>query len=289
MNIPWCYSVDPPGRFPASVRISPGHGSPSVKPFFQRCDPSDRRTLQSCILTGTEKQLTPRRRSDKRLRICLLNPHVLFGLVSGWILRGQLAGLARSQEEWRRDGRTKSSDEVGRATDNVQWKLDLPGRSGSTPIVWNDHILVNVTQADRIELWSVNRRTGAVEWKRPLGGGNRPVRKANMSTPSPVTDGQSIWVLTSTGLLRRFDFEGKELWMRDISRDHGTFGVPVGLWIVPRSTRGFSVRSGSARLFYTDDPSYLLRVDRGYGTNHVANRTADKQRYANRRIPTPLR
>src|SRR5262245_3439736 len=57
--------------------------------------------------------------------------------------------------------------------DNIHWKLDLPGRSGSTPIIWNDHVLVNVTLRDQIELWAVNRRTGDVRWKRPLGGGNR--------------------------------------------------------------------------------------------------------------------
>src|SRR5678815_4116549 len=56
--------------------------------------------------------------------------------------------------------------------DNIHWKLDLPGRSGSTPIIWNDHVLVNVTLRDQIELWAVNRRTGDVRWKKPLGGGN---------------------------------------------------------------------------------------------------------------------
>src|SRR5688572_26949867 len=52
-------------------------------------------------------------------------------------------------------------------TANVHWKLALPGRSGSTPIVWSDRIFVNVTERDRIELWCVNRKSGQVMWKKP--------------------------------------------------------------------------------------------------------------------------
>src|SRR5688572_16040863 len=109
--------------------------------------------------------------------------------------------------------------------ENVHWKLALPGRSGSTPIISGDRIFVNVTDRDRIELWAVNRTTGQVIWKKFLGGGNQLKMKHNMSTPSPVTDGEGLWVMTGTGLLRRFDFNGNETWMRDIQKDYGRFGI----------------------------------------------------------------
>jgi outer membrane protein assembly factor BamB len=150
------------------------------------------------------------------------------------------------------------------ATENVQWKVALPGRSGSTPIIWGDRVFVIVTQADRIELWCVNRRTGEVMWKQPLGGGNRPQRKANMSTPSPVTDGQSLWVLTSTGVLRKFSFEGKEEWARDISRDHGVWGLQWGYGSSPVLHED-SVIVQVLHGFFTDEPSYLVRVDKNTG------------------------
>ena len=62
-------------------------------------------------------------------------------------------------------------------------------------------------------------------WKRPLGGGNNQQRKQNMSTPSPVTDGTTVWVMTGTGVLKAFDFKGTELWMRDFQKDYGQFGL----------------------------------------------------------------
>ena len=43
--------------------------------------------------------------------------------------------------------------------------------------------------AATLELWASTATSGAVMWKRPLGGGNHMERKQNMSSPSPVTDG----------------------------------------------------------------------------------------------------
>ena len=99
-------------------------------------------------------------------------------------------------------------------TENVAWKLPMPSRSGATPIVWNDTIFLNVAlhpAQGELELWSVDRNSGAVSWKRPLGGGNNMQRKQNMSSPSPVTDGSGVWVVTGTGILKAFDFKGSDI------------------------------------------------------------------------------
>ncbi len=149
-------------------------------------------------------------------------------------------------------------------TENITWKLDLPGRSGSTPIVWGDQIFVIVTEGDQIALWSVDRLTGDRQWERSLGGGNRPQRKANMSTPSPVTDGESLWVLTSTGLLRRFDFDGNEIWMRDIEEDFWPWGLNWGYGSSPLLHEDMVIVQVLHGM-HTDDPSYLVSFDQTTG------------------------
>ncbi len=75
------------------------------------------------------------------------------------------------------------------AEENVVWKVPMPGLSGSTPIVWRDRIFLNVADGDNLALWCVDKNKGEVLWKQPLGGGNVKMRKHNMSSPSPVTDG----------------------------------------------------------------------------------------------------
>jgi outer membrane protein assembly factor BamB len=155
-------------------------------------------------------------------------------------------------------------------TENITWKVDLPAWSGSSPIVWGDRIFLNVAedlrqqQGDNLFLWSIDRNKGAVLWKRPLGGGNHKEQKQNMSTPSPVTDGKNVWVMTGTGVLKSFDFEGKELWARDIQKDYGRFGLNWGYGSSPL-LYGDSLFVQVLHGMRTDDPSYLLRIDKASG------------------------
>ena len=150
------------------------------------------------------------------------------------------------------------------ATENVAWKLAMPERSGSTPIVWGSRVFLNVAEGDALSLWCVDRAKGAVLWKRPLGGGNVKMRKHNMSSPSPVTDGRAVWVMTGTGLLKSFDFEGRELWSRDIQKDYGAFGLNWGYASSPL-LHGDALFVQVLHGMNTDDPSYVLRIDKKTG------------------------
>jgi outer membrane protein assembly factor BamB len=85
-----------------------------------------------------------------------------------------------------------------------------------------------------------------------------------MSTPSPVTDGKSVYVMTGTGVLKGFDFEGRELWSRDLQKDYGEFGLNWGYASSPllhEDSLYVQVLHG----MNTDDPSYVLRVDKKTG------------------------
>ncbi len=79
-------------------------------------------------------------------------------------------------------------------TENIAWKLPMPAWSGSTPIVWGDRIFLNVAENGSLFLWAVDRAKGEPVWKRHLSDGDNRQRKQNMSTPSPVTDGTTVWV-----------------------------------------------------------------------------------------------
>jgi len=148
-------------------------------------------------------------------------------------------------------------------TENIAWKLPMPGRSGSTPIIWGENIFLNVGTADAtgdLELWTLDRANGSVRWKGHIAGGNHTQRKQNMSSPSPVTDGQTVWVMTGVGVLKAFNFQGKELWARDIQKEYGQFGLNWGYASSPLLHDGdlfVQVLHGMK----TDDPSYVLRVD----------------------------
>jgi outer membrane protein assembly factor BamB len=176
--------------------------------------------------------------------------------------------LADNWPHWRGPTHDGVSAETGlplkwSATEGVDWTLPLPAYSGSTPIVWDDLVFLNVataTGAGDLELWAVDRTTKSVRWKRPVAGGNHIERKQNMSSPSPVTDGRHVWVMTGVGILKAFDFTGKEIWSRDVQADYGRFGLNWGYASSPLlhdNALYVQVLHGMK----TDDPSYVLRID----------------------------
>jgi outer membrane protein assembly factor BamB len=190
---------------------------------------------------------------------------VVAGLLAGLV--GGSAVLSANWPAWRGPSADGVSAETNlpvtwSPTDNIAWKLALPQWSGATPIIWGDTIFLNVAESDldTLSLWAVSRQSGEVRWKRPLSRGNNKQRKQNMSSPSPVTDGATVWAATGTGFLRAFDFAGRELWVRDIQKDYGRFGLNWGYANSPLLLDGdliVPVLHGMK----TDDPSYLLRID----------------------------
>jgi outer membrane protein assembly factor BamB len=150
-------------------------------------------------------------------------------------------------------------------SEGLAWKLALPTGSGSTPIVSGDRIFLNVAEGDTVSLWSLDRTTSAVQWKKPLGASaGHAHRKHNMSTPSPVTDGKRVFAMTGQGVLKGFDVAGQELWARDLQKEYGPFGTNWGYGSSPLLYEGVlyvPVLHGMK----TDDPSYLLGVEAATG------------------------
>ena len=149
-------------------------------------------------------------------------------------------------------------------TENVAWKLAMPSKTGATPIIWGNNIFLNVADGDDLYLWCVDKTKGTPIWKKLIAGGNYEINKQNMSSPSPVTDGTNVFVLTGVGVLKGFDFAGNELWVRDIQKDYGKFGLNWGYGSSPllhEDSLYVQVLHGMK----TDDPSYLLRIDKKTG------------------------
>jgi len=185
-----------------------------------------------------------------------------------WFLILAVPAMAENWPQWRGPALNGTSPEKNlpvkwSTTENIAWKLPVQSRSGATPIVWGDYLFLSTAEADfegGLELWCIDRNKGVVLWKKSMGGGNARFRKGNSTSPSPVTDGKTVWVMTGTGILKALDFKGNELWSRDIQQEYGKFGQNWGY--------------GSSPLLYEDslyvqvlhgmrtkDPSYILRID----------------------------
>lgn len=193
-------------------------------------------------------------------------------------------------------------------TENVEWRVKLPSWSAATPIVWDDVVLVTSAEEgfgargsgskdklskdklskDKLLLLAVNRKDGSILWRRETGNSNRFVQKQNMASPSPVTDGKHIWVMTGTGTLTCFDYKGNQVWQRNIQTDYGRFGLNHGYASSPKLF-GDRLYIQVLHGMTTDDPSYVFAVDRASGkTLWKVNRPTDARRESPDNYSTPL-
>jgi outer membrane protein assembly factor BamB len=133
---------------------------------------------------------------------------------------------AENWPEWRGPLLNGTSPETGLPTtwtkETVKWTAPMPGPSGGSPIVWGDTVFVVSPDTDaNLILLALNRKDGKVRWQKQVGTGNITKGRANMASPSPVTDGKIVYVLFGTGDFAALDFNGKVIWSRNLSSEYG--------------------------------------------------------------------
>lgn len=127
--------------------------------------------------------------------------------------------------------------------EGVRWKTPIPGIGLSSPIVWGDRIFVTTavsgkgdmtfrtglygdptsvddTSEHTFRLYALDAASGRVLWDREVHRGAPQARrhlKSSLANATPATDGEHVVVLFgAVGKLAAYDFEGKQLWQRDI-------------------------------------------------------------------------
>ncbi|MFO0904650.1 MAG: PQQ-binding-like beta-propeller repeat protein [Pirellulales bacterium] len=106
-------------------------------------------------------------------------------------------------------------------TENVAWKIKLPGKGSSTPIVWGERIFLTYG-ADEQNVVACFDRHGKPQWTTPVGK-EKPGKhkKATGSNPSAVTDGRHVFVYFKSGDLACLTFDGRIAWEHNLQSQFG--------------------------------------------------------------------
>ncbi len=122
-------------------------------------------------------------------------------------------------------------------TRGLVWKCPLPEWGNSTPAIWGDAVFVTSHADDqRLVLLKIDKSAGRIVWTRDVGSGRTPRDAAkrletkfhrlhNLATPSPVTDGKTVVVHFGNGDLAAYDFDGNQLWKRNLQEDYGNYSI----------------------------------------------------------------
>ncbi len=112
--------------------------------------------------------------------------------------------------------------------ENVRWRAPLPGRANSTPVVWEKKIFVTapIPSEKRRALLCIDRDSGKILWTAgPIYEKEELSHETNPGcASSPVTDGERVIAFFGSAGLFCFDFNGKELWHRDLGEQRHIWG-----------------------------------------------------------------
>jgi outer membrane protein assembly factor BamB len=197
----------------------------------------------------------------------------------------------------------KNLPETWSVDQNIKWKRQMPAWSGSTPMVWGDKIFLNTPSEEEakpaeappepanakarkrpgasrglgmngpggqdILLLCLSRATGEELWRKQYDRGNEIKMKQNMSSPTPVSDGKLVWVVSGNGMVACFDLAGNQKWKYDIPKHHGNLGVQFGYGSSPLLLDGkliFQVLQGTVRReLPKHEPSFVFALNAADG------------------------
>lgn len=160
-------------------------------------------------------------------------------LASAALLQSTSVVQADNWPQWRGARLDGISQETGlpvkwSRTENITWRLPLPGPAGSTPVVWENRIFLTSVDGDDLVLLCVGT-DGQELWRQKLSSGNRNVRtdEGNTASNSPCTDGRHVWAMLADGALGCYTVDGKETWKFNLQDRYGKFKIQFGLTSTP--------------------------------------------------------
>jgi outer membrane protein assembly factor BamB len=171
-------------------------------------------------------------------------------------------------------------------TENVAWSIDIPGRSWSSPIVWDDHVFVvtavntkapnqplnpvvtylarslggtmsgaditKPTDEHRWTLYDIDVRTGRTRWERQIQAALplQPVHQKNSyASETPITDGERVYVYLGYAGLFAFDLNGAPVWSKPIDAPRMRTGWGTAASPVLHNGRIYIVNDNEDRSF----------------------------------------
>lgn len=153
-------------------------------------------------------------------------------------------------------------------TENVRWKVEIPGRGHSSPVVWGDRVFLLTAVESRspeparepepasdpgdgaepqrrrgffspvtpegaldFVVMAFDRATGEVVWQRTARTAvphEGTHTDGTWASASPVTDGRHVWASFGSQGIYCYTFDGKKVWERDLGDMHTRNGFGEG-------------------------------------------------------------
>jgi outer membrane protein assembly factor BamB len=177
-------------------------------------------------------------------------------------------GRAGDWPAWRGPHGDGIADETGvpirwSKSENIHWKVLIPGKGHSSPIVWGDRVFVStcLEEVGKRELLCLDRRDGKILWERVVL--TAPLEKKHnlnsYASSTPATDGRHVWVsfLAAPEMqVACYDYDGNRIWQKS----PGKFFSVHGFCSPPILYKDMVILNGDQ-----DAQAYLVALDKTTG------------------------
>ena len=122
-------------------------------------------------------------------------------------------------------------------TNNIRWKVEIPGRGSGSPVVWGDSLFlvsavpigvegpashqprgtIEPRGVHRFVVMAIDRTTGQVQWQRTATEEiprARSMRDGTWASSSAITDGRYVFAFFDSSGLYAYDMRGTLVWQR---------------------------------------------------------------------------
>lgn len=180
------------------------------------------------------------------------------------------------------------------STENIAWKIAVPGEGHSSPIVWGDKVFLtsSLTEKNKRILLCIDRLSGQTVWQRDVvQSPPETVHRLNSrASGTPATDGKQVYVtfmraegdeviapnvgserLITPGkiIVAAYDLDGNEKWKTNV----GDFLSAHGFNTCPVLFEDLLILNGDH-----DGDAYLVALDRQSGRQRWRTRRENKTR-----------
>jgi outer membrane protein assembly factor BamB len=121
----------------------------------------------------------------------------------------------------------------GKAGQNILWRTEVPLPGNSSPVVWENTVIVSGANESERKIMAFDLATGKPLWQTAVGAKGQALEvfeETSAAAPTPVTDGRRAYALFASGDIGAVDLgTGRKLWEKNLGKPESTYGVAASL------------------------------------------------------------
>jgi outer membrane protein assembly factor BamB len=117
---------------------------------------------------------------------------------------------------------------------NVLWKTSVPLFSPNSPVVWSNRVFMTGANSARHEVYAFDTADGKLLWQKQVGKEGKQLSKEDeegkyFAPSTGATDGRRFYAIIETGDVAAFDFQGNQVWARNLGKPDNQYGYSTSL------------------------------------------------------------